>query len=349
MKQVTVKIRRPVVDRLSFVMRIPDYSQDKTAKNLSALVQKEIQTGAAVKRFGSGRYQQNVRLPLSHSEHCVIQAQPRSNHANASFLRVEYNPAKVGTAGDQQVRQYLQAILPKKLFRKIEQYVLITCLDLAIDIDHVHVRDLLVYAARIGTSGIWFGVDGQPQTIYIGNGKGGIQFRIYDKRAQLQDTGGQAIDHERLRIEVRFRSTYLRRQKNPADIDSLMCKAFSSVNIIAVPPYPQDSTQYVWGLFLDSARLRGLQAALKRLPQRLRKQYQQRLIKTAAVGWWTPDILHRRCTASVTQLGLFPVSVLGNSSAATGKNGAHTTDELNLPLEPSRIRFTETTGKSRRA
>jgi hypothetical protein len=336
-----VKLLDPVVDRISCVLYLPDYAEKRTAKNLADLVR---QIGSDAKRFASSRYQFNYKLPLPPDQSCIIQAKPRK--AGMAFMRLDYNPAKVGPKGDQKVRHYLEKILGKKLFPDIEKFALITRLDLAIDVDHVPVRDLLVSVDGIRTSGVWFGANGEPQTLYIGKRNRPIWFLIYDKRAERQAKGAEALPHDRLRVEVRLAGKYLRHQAQPTDIASVMLRAFSSVRIVAVPSYPQDSTEYVWGLFLDSARLRGLQAALRRLPSRLRKQYTDRLTKTAAVHWWTPRILQKLCTGSITRLGLFPISVLGNALTSVKKWAAAPEPLEEVLVRPRRIKYRYTGDRS---
>lgn len=340
MKPPQVKLLNPVVDRLSFVLYLPDYAEEQTAKNLATLAHK---IGPDAKRFASSRYQLNYRLPLPPDQSCIIQAKPRQS--GMAFMRVDYNPAKVGPGGDKKVRGYLEKVLGEMLFPKLDKFALITRLDLAIDIDHVHIRDLLVSVAGIRTSGVWFGANGEPQTLYIGKRNRPIWFLIYDKRAEKEAKGDAALAHDRLRVEVRLAGKYLRNQAHPTDIASLMQSAFSSVKIIAVPSYPRDPKEYVWGLFLDSARLRGLQAALRRVPSRLRQQYSDRLAKTAAVYWWTPRSLQKLCAGSVQQLGLFPISVLGNTMTSV-KKWAASPEPIDVPIRPRRIKYTHTGDRS---
>ena len=191
------------------------------------------------------------------------------------------------------------------------RFAFITRLDVAQDVAHAHLSDLFAFSSQL-KSGVWYDAHGQPETLYLGSAKGSIFFRIYDKRAEQAAKGQPVPDHPLLRVEVRLRPSRLLNQRDGGEIDALITRAFSSVHLLAVKRCQQSSSDLTWTLFLDSARLRGLQAALRLLPRDLRRTYSARLKNLAAVDWWSPDKLRRHCAQAIRRLGIFPASFLAD-------------------------------------
>ena len=303
----------PVVDRLAFTVQVPAAAQKPVENRLTALM-KELQ-GATERnlRLSSARYQRAYRLPLTVQESCRVDIRPRESDTKprSGFLRVEYNPVKVGELGDQHVKRYLKDMLGPKLFRQLGELAFITRLDVAQDVSHARLSSLFACSSQL-KSGVWYDASGQPETLYLGAKKGAIFFRIYDKRAEQAAKGQSVPEHPLLRIEVKFRPSRLLNQKDGGEIDALITRAFSSVHLLSVKRCQEHASDLTWTLFLDSARLRGLQAALRLLPSDLRRTYGARLTKLAAVDWWSADKLRRHCTQAIRRLGIFPASFLAD-------------------------------------
>jgi hypothetical protein len=313
-KKLLPTLLPPVVDRLAFTVQVPSAAQKAVENRLTALIT-ELQGATACNlRLSSARYQRAYRLPLTVQESCRIDIRHRASAQSQrmGFLRLEYNPAKVGELGDQHVKRYLKELLGPKHFTQLGDLAFITRLDVAQDVAHAHLSDLFAHSSQL-KSGVWYDQHGQPQTLYLGSAKQGpIFFRLYDKRAEQAAKGQSVPDHPLLRIEVQFRPRRLLNQRDGGDIDALITRAFSSVHLLAVNRCEEPSTDLTWTLFLDSARLRGLQAALRLLPADLRHTYSAHLKNLAAVDWWSADKLRRHCAQAIRHLGIFPASFLAD-------------------------------------
>ena len=312
-KKLLPTLLPPVVDRLAFTVQVPSASQKAVENRLTELM-KDLQGRTERNlRLSSARYRHAYRLPLTVQESCRIDIRPRASEQSQrmGFLRLEYNPAKVGDIGDQHVKRYLTDLLGPKLFRQLGELAFITRLDVAQDVAHARLSSLFACSSQL-KSGAWYDQHGQPQTLYLCSAQGPIFFRIYDKRAEQAAKGQSVPDHPLLRIEVRFRPSRLLNQKDGGDIDALITRAFSSVHLLSVARCEQHAADLTWTLFLDSARVRGLQAALRLLPADLRRSYCARLKNLAAVDWWSAEKLRRHCAQAIRRLGIFPASFLAD-------------------------------------
>jgi hypothetical protein len=312
-KKLLPTLLPPVVDRLAFTVQVPTAAQKAVESRLTALITELQGATARNLRLSSARYQRAYRLPLTVKESCRIDIRHRDSEQSQrmGFLRLEYNPAKVGEIGDQHVKRYLKELLGPKYFAQLGDLAFITRLEVAQDVAHAHLSDLFAHSSQL-KSGVWYDQHGQPQTLYLGSSKGPIFFRVYDKRAQQAATGQPLPDYPLLRVEVRLRPSRLLNQQDGGEIDALITRAFSSVHLLAVKRCEEPSTDLTWTLFLDSARLRGLQAALRLLPADLRRTYRIRLKNLAAVDWWSADKLRRHCAQALRRLGIFPASFLAD-------------------------------------
>ena len=121
-------------------------------------------------------------------------------------LRLEWNPAQLLAVPEYQaafvaiMRDWFGEALQSELSNAN-----ITRIDLATDIDHININDLVIARSDTTVTSSTYGRDGLIQTIYLGGKNTDLRFAIYDKRAQQ---GSMVVDNgqlERTRIEARIK------------------------------------------------------------------------------------------------------------------------------------------------
>ena len=158
-------------------------------------------------------------------------------------------------------------------------------MDIAIDILGVDIEDMMVWNTAARRTRMYTGEHGCLETYYLGSPGSQRSFAIYDKRAEMEKNGidMDLPDGPIVRIEARLRpSVYWRDMSELANpFAKLNVASYASIGALDVETH----------LFLESCRLRGPQAALKRvkkLDASLWSKYSKRLEQHVS-PWWDPE------------------------------------------------------------
>jgi len=202
-------------------------------------------------------------------------------YANSSVFRCEFNPARLHMAD---VAAVLSFVLPWG-YGDLVKSGRCTRLDIAIDILGVDIEDLLVWNTTARRTRIYTTEHGRLETYYLGSTSSPRHYVIYDKRAEMEKKGIDTYlpDGPIVRIEARLRpSVYW------CDMSELT-NPFAKLNVASYASIGASDAET--HLFLDSCRLRGPQAALKRVKESdtaLWSKYSKRLEQHVS-PWWDPE------------------------------------------------------------
>lgn len=288
--QPTAITRTPVfIDKLSLTLHVPTDEQDTVTENfhqthLEGVEIERIQFGEALKT-----YQYAWRLNLDNGEFCLIQHSPRRGRSN--FLRIEFNPAKVGRIGCDAVFQLLARSIPS--FASALQNARVTRIDIAFDVDHPISR-LLVFDTPRKQVSRTFTTQGELNALTIGSLESDRYLLVYDKRLEDEVCSGRITARIKTRFELRLRdlSSFadLGRINNP-----LMNYTVRELDFALA----QQST-HEWKWLLHASSVIGAQAALSLIQNRtVRRRIRDALRTIPTPSWWNPESIWSEVPAAL--------------------------------------------------
>lgn len=197
----------PLIDKLSVCVNYtdPDLRQDIRV----GLYQQanDVSAGIISASGKSGGYKIGLRLhfPLPEGtfsrDHALIQADPYNQ--SAPFIRCEFNPAKAGPSGIDELKLFLLVATPGG-YKDFIASGRVTRLDLAVDVPGVDVDRICIRFKRTRAGCVFTGADGGLETLYSGRSRGN-QLVVYDRLKKLGKKEAHCATETVTRIEVRLK------------------------------------------------------------------------------------------------------------------------------------------------
>jgi hypothetical protein len=244
------------------------------------------------RRARTHRYRRSYSLVLDSGHECLLEVDPIHE---GNFLRLDFNPCHTRGSLRQIVRR-LQSALPGISMRDVARGRT-TRLDIAFDvrgldlqtldaIGRLRLRDVRRYQVMHA-----YEQRGRLNAIEIGAKDAPSQFRIYDKKAQLEAAalrvGGRRLFRGRVRFELQQRNWGLTSGVIDSDNPFTRYDVYSHELVAATPP-----TSVEEHLFRLAVQGRGAQAVLSGISnQRSRDRYRQMLITPAPPAYWEPALI----------------------------------------------------------
>lgn len=207
-------------------------------------------------------------------------------------MKVTWNPARLDRDGRRKLWQIMNDLLPEGYRRLVFQGT-ISRMTLAVMIDGVTLEDLCIWST--GTkliSEATMSADrlGLPKEVRIGALESPIRFRCLNAPVNTVEKG------KGIRLEVEMQKMFFDHQQKtfrPTIPDlRLLPNPFADLEVRRATLVSHEQHPCL-GLFLDSCRLRGTQAALLTLPPKLRTIFAKTLINEDS-SWWQPDLIWHR-------------------------------------------------------
>lgn len=303
----------PKIDKLSLTYSgIPPSEYEAVlAQFFSWESDKELLKNAG--NFGKQNYKNRFELTYpGNGEKILIELNPKKS--STSFMRLEFNPAKLGLEGMEFLRLRIESILCNNYpWQDIAAKGRVTRIDIAVDIigTYADIDSLQAMEAPQATKAIpgkkwgFYASSGETETIYLGvKGKGKLApIILYNKAQQLTDTNSPPMygNCPHIRVEVRKTPqcsiTSLLSMKNPL-LDVSIIDSFQPVT----PP----ETPHAWRFFLDCCHLRGKEHALSLLPSEELREAYAKALKTAEHKLWRPEKLWEKWSIVMERSGLLP-------------------------------------------
>jgi hypothetical protein len=182
--------------------------------------------------------------------------------------------------------------------------------DVAVDMLNVSMQDLIYESSLKGKFMEFYGQDKTLESAYLGkekkkDGAGKLKYGplyLYDKKQQIDDTdqspkyGGTA---DYVRIECRAApGTALK-----TVAASKKQKHLSALKLYCLSTVKSPGKPYIWNLFEDSCRHRGIAGALELIPESQRQKYLDRLNESGK-EIWRPQELWKYWPDHLKSLGL---------------------------------------------
>jgi hypothetical protein len=228
--------------------------------------------------------EKNIVLPsLINDKHCPHFIYRHANH-QAQWMRLTVHPRDMGLQGFSELHSVL-TMFTDHGWGSFISAAKVTQIEVSIDLEGIPFNTVHVLPDQAKTMTI-FKSGQQVETTYIGKSTSS-QTVIYDRAAKRKkqgqdDKAGPCTRIERKKPSPNLHLRDLGKLKNP----------FTHVQFVDVPAVaPSDEPKdYVWALFTDAVAQRGLDPALKLLPQVKRTAY-RKYIAAHKRPWWKPEII----------------------------------------------------------
>lgn len=308
-----VYILKPHIDKISITYKIADADlTDCIVESLLMKIEQEKSLYASAKSFKAGTtvYQAAAILILPHNgSHALVQAKPK-NKAPSHHLRLEFNPAALGSEGIAFLKAELEALQTEGLDASdIINNGLVTKVDIAVDILGAAIDALDVRYHGSGGCIWYYGEDGTAETGYYGHSynqktkkNNNSPWKLYNKTVQIAKTGasyGPAYGQIPL-SRIEYTATSL--NKRLAKLATLTNPFFSVSLARAVPP--PGAHPGLWQFFIDSCHQRGLDRALKLLPTQDLKNVFLTALNSAHSEFWRPHKIWSSWDEAIQTCGL---------------------------------------------
>ena len=152
-----------------------------------------------------GRYKNNYQFTIANKATIEVSLYPIKVDQN--FIRIEYNPAKLGKEGRKQLRVFIVQLIGISLAKRVYFDANVTRVDLTLD-NYQMESNLYIYKPKSKTSSLYRQEEGNRiLSQVIGSDASDIRITLYDKKAQLLgiNVGSKKATYQRLEIRYRLR------------------------------------------------------------------------------------------------------------------------------------------------
>lgn len=213
-------------------------------------------------------------------------------------VRIEFSPVDISGSEMKHLDSVLRSFLPNGwgFFAALGK---VTMIEVSVDLPLVETDFVHPLPQQTTTVKTW-GTGGTLETIYLGKGKGNFT-RIYDRGVKRKAKGQHSPEYHGTRVERVLRPNGKLAVKDLAGLPN----PFSGLAFIKLPSArpPDEKKDYLWQMFRDTVRVRGLPSALKLLPVEKRTAY-RKWLAAHPEDWWSPDEIWKHWVNTVTVDGL---------------------------------------------
>jgi hypothetical protein len=276
---------KPIIDKITLVAPSPNTIYKNSIKNggnvnYEQLFLEQAFTATFDKAFAKskkgGTYQFNAMIYLECNVHgFLLQMGPKNKNGKNPFIRIEFNPTKLGPNGMAELAANLISFMDTG-FEYFWDHGKTTRIDIAVDLHGVKVGQVR-FLNKWGTTERIIGTSGEIETIYVGKSTSS-QTKIYNKAKEAKLPPEVVITRiERsIRTQVALKNLY-----------KLLNKFEHLALADVLPAKPDNVEKYIWEMFSDSVEKRGPASALNLLPKEQRKLIVTHL-KATACDFWNP-------------------------------------------------------------
>lgn len=288
-KGYQVYILYPVIDKLSVTFPIDNARDRKTIdESLKDLHKDEDLDFSTISKKGKLYHINSEWLDKETGQTALIQCQPKKS-SYKNYVRFELNPHKLGSAGMKRFKSALEFAVSygEYPYSRVLAEGHITRMDIAVDMVNVAPHELIVAGKDTGKSVKFIGkTTNEMETVYLDKPKTKSSYKmVYNKLQEQIDKGNAPSFNEVLHSRAEYTHagapfSNLLNIQNP----------FKKMKIINPVFKPAGVEDWTWQLFLNSCRLKGVEASLSLLPAHLQGIHKKAIGK-AEKATWKPDKL----------------------------------------------------------
>jgi hypothetical protein len=232
-------------------------------------------------------YRLNYKVILSlqgNKQDAFLQFRPDNFGRNQ--LRIDFNPAKLGSEKLDRLNVFLQCLIGSDHYYSEWQNATISRIDFAVDLRNYELDDLLIFVRGKRRHG-WGGGDNGIGLIQWGGDRSHLYYVAYDKAKELRSRGIIPRTDKLTRIEARIRGSM-----KWQDV-FLLQNPFSRIHLyVARRAFAFPVSEIEYALFFDSCRLHGnINGALQRIPNRNKRERYRQYLAPLECSWWNPEAI----------------------------------------------------------
>lgn len=283
------ELPKPFIDKISINILVPKSTggSEHVGKDIyeavfTSLDDAELFSKGSVKNFGNFKLGKRIVLDSVNKEkHFPVFHAAYDKVVGVSRLRLEFVPVDLGPDGIEELKIAVNTFLPDGWAFVLDHGV-VSRLDVTVDIPHLSMN-AFYFLPQQATATMQYKQKGDLQSVYFGSNQGN-QTVVYDRKAKRLQQNSSWNGPQTVRVERRLKNT----QKKLSQLQDLQ-NPFAGMKLIEnvqLPPASMPpSKHYMWTLFLDSVKVRGLTDALALLPQEQRALYRKHLIANPKSVW----------------------------------------------------------------
>jgi hypothetical protein len=290
----------PFIDKISVVMDVPVKTAHKSYQSIMAQT-KDYTIFKSAKPVSPFKRAWRIALdcvPKS-KKWPMLMVSYDSEMQQVKQFRIEFSPFDLGTKGMDELHVALMMLMDGG-WESFALYGRVTMIEITVDLPGIQVDQFDPIPKQSLYRQAW-GKDGLLETVVLGKPQGN-QTKIYDRGKKRTDKGQKWQGPVTTRVERRLR---LQGQKL-ADLPQIPNPFLSIIvpewNISAPPDEPKEKV-YLWTLFQDSIKARGVTGALNLFPEKKRSTYRAWLIQNP-VSWWNPQAIWEQWSDYIDELGI---------------------------------------------
>jgi hypothetical protein len=277
----------PFIDKISVVMDVPaDMAHDSFQSIMVQTKDTEVFKPSQYKPPFNRSWRVAINCITNAKKWPVLMASFDKANQQAQKFRVEFSPVDIGTKGMEELHAALMMLVDGG-WKSFAEHGRVTSIEITVDLPGVGVDQFDALPKQAVYRQAW-GKDGHLETIVFGKASGN-QTKIYNRGKKRTDKGQKWLGPVTTRVERRLRPQGLKLAELPKIANPFADIILPASSIPAPPDEPETKT-YLWALFQDSIKVRGLTGALNLLPEAKRTTYRAWL-KQHPVPWWSPQAI----------------------------------------------------------
>jgi hypothetical protein len=211
-----------------------------------------------------GRYKNNYQFTIHDGETIELAMYPI--HKGHNFLRLEYNPTKLGKEGRKKLRSFLIKLLGINVVKSIYFKATVTRLDLTLDIFDME-PNLYIYKKKVEQSQVFRGKENNTMVSQVlGSDSSNCRITMYDKHLEQGIEGN--TNYQRIEVRLRKLNTTM------ADLSEALLSQIKALNFFNADSLTD--TRFT-KKFKREAKADGINSALMALDDNTRRRYLRHL------------------------------------------------------------------------
>lgn len=210
-----------LIDKVAFTLPIPANMRLRVLSRISGPdLNKDYKIRVYQNR--NGRYKNNYQVTIFGRNTIELSMYPINKHHN--FLRVEYNPSKLGSDGRKELRIFLSKLLGKDIVKQIYHEASVTRLDLTLDVYNLE-PNLYIHKSGVIVSKMYqYQETGDIISQVVGSNSSRNRITMYDKDLEMEARRQTISVPGCQRIEIRFRDLGCSMRNLNPDLVNEFCK-----------------------------------------------------------------------------------------------------------------------------
>lgn len=336
MKTVVPFVKRPVVDRLAFILRWAcgrHDDQEAMLKPVRRRIAKAIEAGTCERAYPKGaRYRENFRIVLDGGSHAYVQVGALIPERQKGGIRIVINPAKFCDGDAAQLNRVMRKIVGSE-YNQLMKRPLINCIDFAADIHNANLSMMLVKysnAQRMTVMAKRMAQNCHIEGYNFGSVSSDYFVVAYDKSAERVHAAILSM-LKKAKSDAgseRLKANMIKQMKQALDGTDIVRLEVRGKKLRGLPLYKLNSLPNRFArfkfadlnatgtnlprlterAFLAMCRQDGLKAALDAFKHTKQARNVNAYWRSHQASWWKPEPMWQQACDAVREIGLFPDS-----------------------------------------